>query len=64
VYSFATLTEGQITDIKAKAVEMEKEAAARKLPPPPLLHKRKPQLLPPHRRSLQNRNLKIHLNRL
>jgi NADH-quinone oxidoreductase subunit I len=30
LYSFATLTEGQITDIKAKAAEMEKEAAAKK----------------------------------
>lgn len=30
VYNYVTLTEGEITDVKAKAAEMEKEAAAKK----------------------------------
>jgi len=30
IYNFSTLTEGEISDIKAKAAEMEKEAAAKK----------------------------------
>jgi NADH-quinone oxidoreductase subunit I len=30
IYNFATLNEGEITNIKAKAAEMEKEAAAKK----------------------------------
>jgi NADH-quinone oxidoreductase subunit I len=30
VYNYVTLTQGEITDVKAKAAEMEKEAAAKK----------------------------------